>query len=131
MVRIMKTTIDLVNILYELINVPAVKSLINGGVYKNERPVNSSLQDVVIGSTTVDNEAFQNGVGYINIHHPGPMPGHLFFKNASEAIIPLVKAHYERNEYHLLVTNVAGPMRQMDGDGFVFTIRIRATLYYN
>lgn len=127
----MKTTIDLTNIIYQLVNVNAVKSKINGGLYKDERPSGSTKQDVVVVSTTVDNEQFQNGVAYVNIHHPGSMPDQVFFKTVADAIVPLIKAHYVRNEYHLLITNVAGPMRQTDAEGFFFTIRVKATLYYN
>jgi len=126
-----RTTLDITSILYSLVNAPAVKSLLSGGVYKDERPANSTARDVVVASTTVDNESFQTGVGYINIHDSGAMPDHVWFKSVIDTIIPLVKAHYVRNDYHLLVTNVSGPVRQTDGDGFYMSIRVRAKLYYN
>ena len=44
----MKTTIDINDILYPIINVASVKATIDGGVYRNKKPLNSELQDVVI-----------------------------------------------------------------------------------
>ena len=44
----MKTTIDILDILYPIINVASVKATIDGGVYRNKKPLNSELQDIVI-----------------------------------------------------------------------------------
>ena len=44
----MITTIDINDILYPIINVASVKATINGGVYRNKKPLNSELQDVII-----------------------------------------------------------------------------------
>ena len=44
----MKTTFDINDILYPIINVAAVKATIDGGVYRNKKPLNSELRDIVI-----------------------------------------------------------------------------------
>ena len=44
----MKTTIDINDILYPVINVSSVKNTITGRVYRNKKPLNSELQDIVI-----------------------------------------------------------------------------------
>ena len=44
----MKTTFDINDILYSIINVSAVKNTIDGGVYRNKKPLNSEAQDIVI-----------------------------------------------------------------------------------
>ena len=44
----MKTTIDINDILYPIINVASVKNTIDGKVYRNKKPLNSELQDVII-----------------------------------------------------------------------------------
>ena len=44
----MKTTIDILDILYPIINVASVKATIDGGIYRNKKPLNSELQDIVI-----------------------------------------------------------------------------------
>ena len=44
----MITTIDINDILYPIINVASVKATIDGGVYRNKKPLNSELQDIVM-----------------------------------------------------------------------------------
>ena len=44
----MITTIDINDILYPIINVATVTDTIDGGVYRNKKPLNSELQDIVI-----------------------------------------------------------------------------------
>ena len=44
----MKTTFDIDDILYPVINVTSVKATIDGRVYRNKKPLNSELQDIVI-----------------------------------------------------------------------------------
>ena len=44
----MKTTFDINDILFPVINTEAVKATIDGRVYRNKKPLNSELQDIVI-----------------------------------------------------------------------------------
>lgn len=44
----MKTTIDINDILYPIINVDTVKNTIDGRVCRNKKPLNSELRDIVI-----------------------------------------------------------------------------------
>jgi hypothetical protein len=44
----MKTTIDILDILYPIINVASVNTTLDGRVYRNKKPLNSELRDVVI-----------------------------------------------------------------------------------
>ncbi|PPL04976.1 hypothetical protein SAMN05444682_101773 [Parapedobacter indicus] len=127
----MRTTLDITEILYGLVNVPEVTAIISGSTYRDERPENSAVQDVVCTSTTVDNEPFQEGVGYVNIHDPGTMPNHVWFKTVTGIIVPILKSHYVRNDYSLLVTNAAGPIKQEKQQGYFMSIRVRLKLYYN
>lgn len=129
----MKTTLDLTSTIYSILNVSSIKNELGGGdIYKDVRPKNSDKRDIVITSTTVDNEAFQNGVAYVNIHDGGEMPAHAFFKTVVDKICQLLKARYTQN-HRLLISNVAGPIKLQDSDspGWYFTIRVKATLYYN
>lgn len=66
----MRTTLDIVDILYQALNVPIVKSVITGGVYKGKRPLNSAKEDIVIGSLPVNAEQVQEAVANVNIHVP-------------------------------------------------------------
>jgi len=45
----MKTTFDINDILYPVINTEEVQAILDGGrVYRNKKPLNSELQDIVI-----------------------------------------------------------------------------------
>ncbi|WP_262246958.1 hypothetical protein [Parapedobacter soli] len=127
----MRTTLDTTAILYGLVNVSGVTTLINGAVYKDEMPANSTNQNIVCVSTTVDNEGFQTGIGYVNIHDPGIMPNHVWFKSVTDVVAGIIKAHYVRNDYHLLITNIAGPMKREGTQGYFMSIRVQFKLYYN
>lgn len=43
---------------------------INGRIYKDQRPVNSTTEDVVINSLVMNNHFLQNGVFNVNCHIP-------------------------------------------------------------
>lgn len=124
----MRTTLDITSILYGLVNVPAVKGLINGGVYKDERPLNSEKQDVVCVSSTVDAASIQDGVGYVNFHCPGAMPNHAKLKSVTDAICAAVERQYKLNDYSLVVTNINGPVKQETNEWYT-TVRVRIRMY--
>lgn len=125
----MRTTLDITGILYGLVNVPDVTSLISGAVYKDERPLNSTKQDIVCVSTTVDADSIQDGVGYVNFHCPGAMPNHAKLKSVTDAICAAVERRYTLNDYSLVVTNVAGPVKQETNNEWYTTVRVRIRMY--
>ena len=66
----MKTTADQDSILYTLINQSALKTFIRGGIYKGERPLDSSNEDIVISSLLIGEGTLQAGVANVNIYIP-------------------------------------------------------------
>jgi hypothetical protein len=66
----MKTTLDLVDVVYNELKSGPLKSAINGGVYKYTRPLNSSLEDVVINSLPVTNQQLQQAIVNVNVFVP-------------------------------------------------------------
>ena len=44
----MKTTFDINDVLYPIINVASVQATIDGRVYRNKKPLNSELRDIII-----------------------------------------------------------------------------------
>ena len=44
----MKTSFDVIDILFPIINTASVTSLIDGSVYRSKKPLNSEAQDIVI-----------------------------------------------------------------------------------
>ena len=51
----MKTSFDVIDILFPIINTASVTSLIDGNVYRNRKPLNSEAQDIVIVPQPVTN----------------------------------------------------------------------------
>lgn len=66
----MRTTLDVVDDLYQALNVPAIKSEIDGDIYKHRRLLNSRKVDIVINSLPINSEQLQNCIGNVNIHVP-------------------------------------------------------------
>jgi hypothetical protein len=66
----MKTTLDLVDVVYNELKSGPLKTAINGGVYKYTRPLNSSLEDVVINSLPITNEQLQQAIVNVNVFVP-------------------------------------------------------------
>ncbi len=64
----MKTTFDLVDHLFDIINVPTVKTEIDGAVYQFKKPLNSEKQDIVILSLPINSEATQKMTAIINAY---------------------------------------------------------------
>lgn len=67
----MKTTLDIVDILYQHLKNSSLASEIDGGgIYKHRKPANSEKECIVINSLPINNEQLQNAVANINIHVP-------------------------------------------------------------
>lgn len=56
--------------IYDLLNINEVKSNISGKIYKNKRPTESKLEDIVINSILMDNEFLQDGTFNVNCYVP-------------------------------------------------------------
>ena len=98
----MKTVIDTVDEIYQLVAVPIVKNMITGSVYPDKRPDGSELGDVVINSLPITGAQLQVAVVNINIHVPNlqltingqndnSQPNRKRLKEIADVIIPLVK----------------------------------------
>lgn len=65
----MKLTFDTDTLLYQVLIASSVASAITGGIYKNERPDNSDLEDIVINTIDLGQEYIpQTGTSNVNIH---------------------------------------------------------------
>lgn len=94
----MKTTSDIIDKLYAGINVTAVKTAITGSVYRHKKPVNSKLQDIVIGCQPVSNEenaVTQTATAVINCfakNFTNGLPDETKLKSISAAVISAIEA---------------------------------------
>lgn len=71
----MKTASDVIDILWSLLNASPLKTAINGGVYKMERPLNSNVEDVVINTLPVNFLQLQTGLANVNVFVPNLLSG--------------------------------------------------------
>jgi hypothetical protein len=66
----MKTTLDAVDIVWKFLDASSLKTAITGKIYKNQRPLDSEAEDVVINSLPINNGQVQEGVMNVNIFVP-------------------------------------------------------------
>jgi len=66
----MRTTLDLVDILWQFLASSDLKDQLSGGIYKYVRPVNSAVEDVVISSLPIVNLDLQQAVCNVNVFVP-------------------------------------------------------------
>ena len=100
----MKTSIDLVSIVYKIVCQSNVKDLTKGGVYINQRPLKSNKNDVVIGALSVTENTLQMGTINIQIYAQDIYKENTYYPNlkllndALKILKPLFKDLYIPNE---------------------------------
>ena len=101
----MKTTFDVVNVLFPILNISTVTSVIDGRVCRYRKPDNSRLQDVVILPLSNPNakaELMQSGTVIINAfceNYDNGLPNEAKLKPITDAIISVIEAHNATSEY--------------------------------
>jgi hypothetical protein len=67
----MISTLEIIDVLYELIKVSDLKTAVNGGLYKNNyRPLNSRTEDIVINCLPTSGTQLQTASANVNIYVP-------------------------------------------------------------
>lgn len=66
----MKTVFDGKQWILETLLKGGIKSIVNGGVYKDKRPSESDKEDVVINDILMDGDFYQDGAFNVNIYVP-------------------------------------------------------------
>jgi len=66
----MKSALDAVDIIYQVVASSPLKTAINGTVNKLKRPTGSTKEDIVINSIVLGDTNFQEGVFNVNIYVP-------------------------------------------------------------
>lgn len=66
----MKTTAEVIGILFDLTKNSSLASAITGKIRKGQRPVNSDKEDIVINCLPINNEPLQKCVANVNIYVP-------------------------------------------------------------
>jgi len=100
------TTIDINDILYPTINVASVKATINGGVYRNKKPLNSELQDVIILplSNYVGDEIMNEATVMINCfckNFTNGTPDITKLRATINAVVAVIEAYNNTSNYYV------------------------------
>ena len=107
----MKTTIDINDILYPIINVASVKATIDGGVYRNKKPLNSELQDVIILplSNYVGEEVMNEATFMVNCfckNFTNGTPDITKLRATINAVVAVIEAYNNVSNYYVFeITN--------------------------
>ena len=107
----MITTIDINDILYPIINVATVTDTIDGGVYRNKKPLNSELQDVIILplSNYVGEEVMNEATFMVNCfckNFTNGTPDITKLRAVVNAVAAVIEAYNNTNNYYIFqITN--------------------------
>ena len=133
----MKTTFDVLDKLYPVVNVTSVKATLDGAVYRNGRPEDSTVRDVVVlalpipGGTDID---LQSCVVVINCFAKdlvAGVPDDTNLNAMSSAVIAVLEAYDSGTTYLHLEINSQGVMADMDASGISYSsIRVNCTIQY-
>jgi len=107
----MKTTFDINDILYPIINVVPVQATIDGKVYRNKKPLNSELQDIVIiplsnynGDEIINDATFMINCYCKNFNNGTPDITKL--RAIAGAVITKIEAYNSTSNYYIFdITN--------------------------
>ena len=107
----MKTTFDINDILFPIINTDEVQATIDGRVYRNKKPLNSELQDIVIiplsnynGDEIVNDATFMVNCYCKNFDNGTPNITKL--RAITDAIITEIEAYNNNSNYYIFdITN--------------------------
>jgi len=100
----MVTTFELKSIVYNLVKASTFKTILNGDIYIDERPLNSEKNDIVIGALSIPNEVLMPSTVLINIYAKNiksgttDVPNLAVLNNATKLIMPLVDEIYLENK---------------------------------
>jgi len=114
--------LDIATSLYKLLSVATVKSLLDGGIYKFNRPINSRKKDIVISIAEYNGSQFNTGFIDINIHVPNmelindqTNPDLVSMKSLVDVVMPLLN---NVEGYSLSAKIVGIPVRDSDGQWY-------------
>ena len=136
----MKTSHDVLDILYPVVNVSTVTGTINGRVYKNARPQNSKLRDVVLVPLTIQNNpnedtnesTVQPGTAIANCYAPNlntgePDIAHL--KATAAAVISTIEAHSNASTYYVFKIISENTMNDLENPDLSYS-SLRINYYF-
>lgn len=130
----MKTTLDVLTVVYKLINTSALKTMITGSIYKTVRPY-SGKEDIAINCLPMTGvgQGPQKCTVNVNIHLPAQkleqngkvtnIPNDLRFKELLTVAVPLLE-QFKGDDYTAWLTNQSNPIAEEEVGEFYINLRI-------
>lgn len=118
----MKSSIDVLSALYQLLNVPSVTSVINGKVLIGNPPDGDQNENISLNTLANKNAYLQQGFANINIHMPELSSGRSYlerFKTLVDIIVPLVE-DTSKNDIYFQIDDDKGIFKDDDRDSMYF-----------
>lgn len=118
----MKSSIDILSNLYQLLNVTAVTDVISGDIYIGDIPDGNQLENISIQTLTNSNQYLQSGFINLNIYLKEIESGRANlakFKQLINIIIPLVK-DTQTDEVYFQIDDDKGIFKDQDRDSMYF-----------
>jgi hypothetical protein len=116
----MKDSFDVTADIISLIDIPAIKAMITGGIYADARPDNSELIDIVVNCFGINNIAIQKASPNINIYAPNLPSGSkdlIKLRAIAKAIFPLIDTQFKET-FHTDVDDAGTLSKNSDGTWF-------------
>jgi len=123
----MKTTFDVMDRLYKIVNVAAVKATLDGKVYRNARPIDSTTRDIVILALHVTSGVdidVQQGIMIVNCFAPDIEPGIPDDANLNamtSAVVTVLESYAASSEYFQIEINSQTVMDDIDQAGMSYS----------
>lgn len=123
----MKTSLDVLSNLYQLLNVTALTSLISGKVYIGDPPDGSKLQDVCVNILNNTSEYLQTGYVNVNIYAKSSSLGRPKLSEFQPIVNKVVELLEDASSgyYFFQIEDDKGFFRDQNRDGtFFYNIRL-------
>ena len=133
----MKTVFDILDKIYPIVNVAAVRATLDGRVYRTSRPIDSTTRDITVatlhiaGGTDID---LQGCPVIINCYAPDIAPGipdDAKLNSMTAAVLTVIEAYNSSSTYLHLEPISQGVMEDIDKSGISYSsIRLQATIQF-
>ena len=118
----MKSSFDILNALYKVLNVTGLTSVITGKIYKGAVPKTSQLEDIETNVLTNPNQYLQSGYANVNINLIEDSLGRVNTKRFSEIlniVTPLLE-DTEKDGFYFQIESQSGILKDQDRDKMYF-----------
>ena len=129
------TALEVVDIVWKKLDGSSLKGLITGGIYKGQRPVGSSKEDIVVNILGLPNEQLAQALVNVNLHVPNKpikingqqdnsQPDFSRLMNVANVLLALLKEDYSSDGWYFELQQHSGPVIDDNANSHYINIRI-------